>query len=197
MPESIYTIANEARSCTFCAGKLPLRPRPVFQVGLSAKILVVGQAPGRRVHETGVPFNDPSGVRLRDWMGINRETFYDASKIALLPMAFCFPGTGSGGDLPPISECADLWRERFLKAMPQIEFTILCGQYAISWHLPERRGFPLTATVREWRQLGKRMLPLPHPSPRNNRWLARNPWFELEVLPYLRHRVKHLISFEH
>ncbi len=166
----------------------------MLQADPRARVLVVGQAPGRRVHETGLPFNDPSGDRLRDWMGIDRETFYDASRIALVPMGFCYPGTGRGGDLPPRPECAAAWREPLLAALPEIRLTLLVGGHAIAWHLyPGRRPPPVAQTVAEWRAWWPRMVPMPHPSPRNNRWLRERPWFEQEVIPRVREQVRALL----
>ena len=145
-------------------------PRPVVQIGTGARILIAGQAPGRRVHESGVPFDDPSGDRLREWMGVTKEIFYDSEKVGILPMGFCYPGTGKSGDLPPRRECAPEWRERLLAAMPAIELTIVLGQYAQEYHLPDRAK-TLTETVRQWEGYWPSAIPLPHPSPRNNRWL--------------------------
>ena len=173
---------------------LPQAPRPVLQAGPGARVLVVGQAPGRRVHETGLPFNDPSGDRLRDWMGIDRDTFYDASRIALVPMGFCYPGTGRGGDLPPRPECAQTWREQLLAALPEIQLTLLVGGYAIAWHLyPGQRPPAGAQTVADWRTWWPRVMPMPHPSPRNNRWLREHPWFEQELVPRVRRRVRALL----
>lgn len=187
-------LLQEIQGCTQCAAHLPNPPRPVFQAHPAARILVVGQAPGRRVHETGLPFNDPSGDRLRDWMGVDRDTFYDATRIALVPMGFCYPGTGKGGDLPPRPECASSWRERLLTALPNIEFTLLVGSYAIAWHLyPGKRPPPVAETVSHWRDWWPQLVPMPHPSPRNNRWLRQRPWFEKEVTPAVRARVKSLV----
>ncbi len=138
--ESLISLLAQVRACTLCAHELPLGPRPVLQMARSARILIVGQAPGTKVHATGIPFNDPSGDRLRAWVGMNRETFYDASKIALLPMAFCYPGRGSGGDLPPPPRCAETWQARLMAQLKQIELTLVLGQYATAWHLPDREG---------------------------------------------------------
>jgi uracil-DNA glycosylase len=193
MSQSLAKIAKEIRSCTLCSEYLPLGPRPIIQVSTSAKILVVGQAPGRRVHETGIPFNDPSGDRLRQWMGIDKEVFYNEKKIALVPMGFCFPGTGKSGDLPPRPECADTWRSKLLKKLPNINLTIIVGQYAQSWHLGNDNQANLTETVKAWRSYWPVAIPLPHPSPRNNIWLKKNPWFESEVLSTLQKRVKDLL----
>jgi uracil-DNA glycosylase len=192
--ESLERIAGEARACRLCEAQLPAGPRPVFQAGASARILVAGQAPGRRVHETGVPFNDPSGDRLRDWMGVDRGMFYNPALVAVVPMGFCYPGTGENGDLPPRPECAPLWRTRLLAAMPRIELVLAIGQFAIKWHLPDRASATLTETVRAWRGSGLGILPLPHPSPRNNLWLRRNPWFESEVVPEIRRRVSRILA---
>lgn len=187
-------LLGEVRSCTICTAHLPQPPRPVLQAGSRARILIAGQAPGRRVDQSGVPFDDPSGDRLRQWMGIDARVFYDPDTIAILPMGFCYPGTGSSGDLPPRPECAAAWRTRLLEHLPHLQLTLAIGQYAQAWHLkPGERG-TLTDTVRHWRDHGPRMIPLPHPSPRNNPWLRRNPWFEDEVLPSLRQRVAALTA---
>jgi uracil-DNA glycosylase len=183
-----------ARACTICKVHLPLGPRPVFQIAPTARILIVGQAPGRRVHETGITFNDPSGDRLRSWMGINREVFYDAARIAILPLGFCYPGTGKSGDLPPRRECAEHWRRPLLDFLPHISLTLVIGQYAHAWHLGDRQKGSLTETVKNWKDYWPDILALPHPSPRNNMWLKRNPWFEGEVLPVLRSRVAQLLK---
>jgi uracil-DNA glycosylase len=183
-----------ARSCDICKTHLPLGPRPVFQIAQTARILIVGQAPGRRVHVTGITFNDPSGDRLRSWMGIDRNVFYDAAKIAILPMGFCYPGTGKSGDLPPRRECAQHWRQPLLAFLPNIELTLAIGQYAHEWHLGKRQKGSLTDTVKNWREYWPDILALPHPSPRNNMWLRRNPWFEEDILPVLRGRVAQLLD---
>ena len=152
MSQTLSNLVKEIRSCTLCAKHLPLSPRPVIQVSRSAKILIVGQAPGSRVHETGIPFNDPSGDRLREWMGIDKEVFYDDKKIALVPMGFCFPGTGKSGDLPPRPECADTWRVKLLEQLPNIKLTIIVGQYAQAWHLDKGAKENLTETVMAWKE---------------------------------------------
>jgi uracil-DNA glycosylase len=190
---ALSSLLAEVRACRLCEAHLPLGPRPVLQADARARILIVGQAPGRRVHETGVPFNDPSGVRLRQWLGVDAQTFYDPRRVALLPMAFCYPGTGRSGDLPPRPECAQAWRERLLAALPQVELTLVLGQYAHAYHLP-RAGGSLTERVRAWRSHAPALVPLPHPSPRNNRWLAQNPWFGTELLPVLRRRVRAILD---
>ena len=176
-----------------CAGELPLGPRPVLQVGAAARVLIVGQAPGSKVHASGVPFDDASGDRLRDWMGVARERFYDPKCIAIVPMGFCFPGTGKSGDLPPRPECAPAWRTRVLARLKRVELTLVIGQYAQDYHLPGVRG-PVTESVRAWRAHWPEVMPLPHPSPRNNIWLRRNPWFEAELLPVLRKRIARLLG---
>jgi uracil-DNA glycosylase len=185
-------LAN-VRACTLCAAHLPLGPRPVVQMHSSARILIAGQAPGRKVHETGVPFNDASGERLRDWLGMSREVFYDAKQVAILPMGFCFPGTGKSGDLPPRPECAPAWRAPLLSSLKNLQLTLVVGQYAQAYHLPQA-GANLTDTVLAWRDHWPDTVPLPHPSPRNNLWLKRNPWFEIELLPALRIRVGQVLS---
>jgi uracil-DNA glycosylase len=186
-------IVGKARACRLCAAHLPLGPRPVFQIGGAAKILIAGQAPGRKVHDSGIPFDDASGERLRAWMGIDAAAFYDPSKIAILPMGFCYPGAGTSGDLPPRQECAPEWRVRLLNLMPAIELTLVIGQYALDWHLETAQKASLTQTVQNWKQYGPARLPLPHPSPRNNIWLKKNPWFEAEIVPKLRRKVGSLL----
>ena len=193
MSTSLSKLVKEIRSCALCTEFLPLGPRPVVQAGVSAKILIVGQAPGRRVHETGVPFVDPSGDRLRSWMGIEKEVFYDKNKIAIVPMGFCFPGTGKSGDLPPRPECAEIWRDKLLNLLPNVALTVVVGQYAQSWHLGKSNKHNLTETVRAWKEYWPRSVPLPHPSPRNNIWLKKNVWFEDEVLLHLKKKVKILL----
>ena len=182
------------RACRLCAAHLPFEPRPILQVHPGAKILIAGQAPGRRVNESGVPFQDPSGDRLRDWMGVGNEVFYDAEKIAILPMGFCYPGTGVSGDLPPRPECADKWRAGMLALLPRVQLTLVIGQYAMDWHLKGRQEATLTQTVANWKAFWPKVLVLPHPSPRNNIWLKKNPWFSTDVLPKLRDRVGSLLK---
>ncbi|MGQ9425407.1 uracil-DNA glycosylase family protein [Gilvimarinus sp. F26214L] len=183
----------EVRACRVCEEVLPLGANPVVRATASAKVLIVGQAPGTRVHATGVPWNDPSGDRLRDWMGLGREAFYDERKIAIIPMGFCYPGRGKSGDLPPRTECSELWHGRLLEALPNIELTLLVGSYAQSHYL-EGRYPTLAQRVRDWRRFAPEALPLVHPSPRNRRWLKTNPWFEDEVVPYLRRRIHRLVG---
>lgn len=181
------------RACNICTD-LPLGPKPILQVGSHAKILIVGQAPGRITHEKGVAFDDPSGRRLRQWLGVSSETFYNPDKISILPMGFCFPGTGKSGDLPPRPECAEAWREQLLSQFTKIEMMLIIGQYAIDWHVRDGRKVTLTQRVLEWRDRFPAQLILPHPSPRNNRWLKRNPWFEAEVIPALQSKTQEILG---
>ena len=189
MADRLVQLLREVRACQVCAPYLPNAPRPVLRAARTAKLLVVGQAPGRRVHETGIPWNDPSGDRLRDWLQVSREVFYDESRIASIPTGFCYPGTGPGGDLPPRPECAPLWHPRLRALLPDIRLTLLIGSYAQAYYLGSRRHRTLTDTVRHYRDYQPEFIPLPHPSPRNQMWLRRNPWFEAEVLPLLRAEV--------
>lgn len=179
---------NAVRACTLCED-LALGPKPILQLNPQAKILIAGQAPGRVTHHKGIPFDDPSGDRLRGWMGIDREVFYDESRIAILPMAFCYPGTGKGGDLAPPVQCAERWRTQLLSLLPKVELTLVIGQYALDWHLDNRAHGTVTQTVSQWQDYWPEILPMPHPSPRNNRWLKTNPWFAREVLPVLKQQV--------
>lgn len=164
-----------------------------MQLHPDARILVAGQAPGRRVHESGVPFDDPSGDRLRDWLGLSRGQFYDPRILAILPMGFCYPGTGSSGDLPPRPECAPAWREELLAHLGRVQLTLVIGRYALDWHL-DAGSQTVTEVVKGWRNGWPEVVPLPHPSPRNQRWMKKNPWFEEEVLPTLRERVRELLG---
>ena len=186
------SLQQRIAACRICEKDLPLGPRPIVQIHHDAKILIAGQAPGSRVHETGVPFDDPSGDRLRDWMGIDKDTFYDPKRVAILPMGFCYPGTSKSGDLPPIKICAATWRQEALELLSGVQLTLVIGQYAQSWHLADSKK-NLTQTVRSWRDYGEAIFPLPHPSPRNNIWLAKNRWFEEELIPVLQQRVRNLI----
>lgn len=202
--EALGTLSAAIAACRICrdapargmADRLPHEPRPVVVLSATARILIAGQAPGLRVHESGLPFNDASGDRLRAWLDVDRETFYDAGRFAIVPMGFCFPGyDAKGGDLPPRRECAPFWRQRVIDAMPQVDMVLAVGQYAQAWHLGPRRQASMTATVMAWRQYwqverGPKVLPLPHPSWRNTGWLRKNPWFEEEVLSFLRKRVR-------
>lgn len=191
----LQRLLREVRGCTACAKHLPLGPRPVLRMAITSRLLIVGQAPGTRVHETGIPWNDPSGDRLREWMDVPRDVFYDETQIAIVPMGFCYPGRDvRGGDLPPRPECAELWRERLHEHLPNVELTLLIGQYAHSYYLGARRGKSLTETVQHWQKYLPTYLPLPHPSWRNQGWLKRHPWFEADVVPYLRARVRELLE---
>ena len=190
---SFAALLAEVRGCTICAPHLPHGVRPVLQIHPHARVLIAGQAPGRKVHESGVPFDDASGERLRDWMGVTRDVFYDPKQIAILPMGFCFPGTGKSGDLPPRPECAPAWRTQLLGRLRKLELTLLVGQYAQAYHLAEKPA-TLTDTVKAWRTYGLPAMPLPHPSPLNNIWMSRNRWFEAELLPSLRTRVSELLA---
>ncbi|WP_137129952.1 uracil-DNA glycosylase family protein [Rhizobium sp. FY34] len=181
------------------AKRLPHEPRPVVVLSSRARVLIAGQAPGLRVHESGLPFNDASGDRLRDWLSVSREEFYDRDRFAIVPMGFCFPGyDDKGSDLPPRMECAPKWRRAVIDAMPQVELVLAIGAYAQAWHMPGLVQKTMTATVENWRagfgvNHGPKVLPLPHPSWRNSGWLKRNPWFAAEVLPVLRQHVDRLV----
>lgn len=191
---SLARVVAQARACRLCEAHLPLGPRPVLRARSSARILIVGQAPGTKVHETGVPWNDASGDRLRDWLALDRETFYDEARIAIVPMGFCYPGRDArGGDKPPRPECAPTWHPPLLQHLPRIELTLLVGSYAQRYYLKERRAASLTETVRAWRAYAPTAIPLPHPSWRNTAWLRRNPWFDAELVPALRARVAALL----
>lgn len=184
----------DVRACRLCEAHLPLGPRPILQWHPGARILIAGQAPGRRAHESGIPFSDASGDRLRDWLGVDKATFYDPRRIAILPMGFCYPGSSQTGDLPPRPECAATWRRRLLAGLKDIQLTLVIGRYAADWHLPDSAGQPLTEIVSAWQQHWPEILPMPHPSPRNQRWLRENPWFARDVLPRLRTRVAKLLK---
>ena len=197
LPSGLDTLLAKVRSCNVCHAQLPLGAKPVLQANTGARILIVGQAPGRRAHESGIPFSDPSGDRLRSWLGIDASMFYDANKIALLPMGFCYPGTGKSGDLPPRPECAPLWRQQLLEKLPNIKLTLLIGQYAQDWHIRDQQKSTLAQTVADWQAYWPAALPMPHPSPRNLGWLKRHPWFEMDVIPTLRERVAELLADSH
>jgi uracil-DNA glycosylase len=182
----------QIRTCRACAGVLPHEPRPIVRVKAGAKVLIAGQAPGRLVHETGLPWNDPSGDRLRDWMGVSRDWFYDEANVAVAAMGFCYPGTVKGADLPPRPECAPLWRARLLAELRDVRLTLVVGGYAIAWHVGTRARKTMTQTVAAWRDYAPDVMVLPHPSWRNTAWLKRNPWFEDDVVPALRRAVSSL-----
>ncbi|MDO6707853.1 uracil-DNA glycosylase family protein [Photobacterium sp. 1_MG-2023] len=187
-PNALPALLHQIRQCSLCQAHLPLGPRPVIQASSEARLMIVGQAPGTRVHETGIPWNDPSGDRLRQWLALDRETFYDPTQIAIMPMGLCYPGKGKSGDLPPRPECAPQWHGQVWPLLPNVGMTLLVGQYAQHYYLSDKPK-TLTETVRAWRQWAPTYLPLPHPSPRNTLWLKKNPWFEAEVVPYIREYV--------
>lgn len=194
MAEDLEALLAEIRGCTHCAKHLPLGPRPVLRAAADARVLIVGQAPGTKVHETGVPWNDASGRRLREWMAVSDETFYDPAQVAIVPMGFCYPGRDPrGGDNPPRPECAPLWHPAVLASLPKLELTLLIGSYAQARYLGDRRKKTMTETVRAWRDYAPEILPLPHPSWRNTAWLKKNPWFGEEVLPFLQTRLDELL----
>ena len=187
-------LLSDIKACTICQEHLPMGARPIMAASPKSKILVVGQAPGIRVHETGIPWNDKSGDNLRQWLQVDRELFYNLDVFAIVPMGFCYPGTGKSGDLPPRKECAPQWHQAILAMMPNIELTLLIGQYAQAYYLKDKIKATLTDTVRAHAEFLPHYLPLPHPSPRNNIWQAKNPWFGSEVLPTLRQRVGHVLK---
>ncbi len=191
--DPLAPLLARARACTLCAEHLPLGPRPLLQLDRRARILIAGQAPGRRAHASGVPFDDASGERLRDWLGLDREAFYDPARIAILPMGLCYPGRGRSGDLPPRPECVPAWRAPLLAQLPALRLTLAIGRYAQAWHLPDA-GASLSQAVANWRARWPRALALPHPSPRNGAWLRRHPEFQREVLPALRARVAAVLA---
>lgn len=188
----LQTLIEEARACRACAAHLPLGPRPVFLVGADARLLIVGQAPGRRVHETGVPWNDPSGDNLREWLRMDRASFYDTQRVAIVPTGLCYPGSGARGDLPPRPECAPRWHPRFRAALPGIRLTLLVGLHAQAYYLGRRRKATLAQTVRAYEEYLPEFFPLPHPSPRNRLWMKQHPWFAKAVVPALRRRLRRL-----
>lgn len=197
MSEPLPALLRRIRDCRLCAEHLPLGPRPVLEAAPEARVMIVGQAPGTRVHETGIPWNDPSGDRLREWMGVEHDAFYDPARYAIVPMGFCYPGKGPSGDLPPRPECAATWREPLHAALPNVRLTLLIGQYAQRYYLGARRKRSLTDTVKAWREYGPQYLPMPHPSPRNVGWRQRNAWFESEVVPALRRRLAEALGKEY
>jgi uracil-DNA glycosylase len=192
--QKLLPLLSEIRACQVCAANLPHGPRPVVQAGEQARLLIVGQAPGRRVHETGIPWNDPSGNRLRDWLNVSSDVFYDEQRVAIVPTAFCYPGKGKSGDLPPRAECAPLWHAPLLGALPNVELTLLIGRYAQEFFLKENCKTTLTETVAAYEEYLPNYFPLPHPSPRNQSWWKNNRWFENAVLPALRERVNSILA---
>jgi len=190
----LVKILKDARACTLCAQDLPLGPRPVLRASTTSRLLIIGQAPGTKVHESGIPWNDKSGDRLREWLGVDKENFYDDSRIAIVPMGFCYPGRDAkGGDLPPRKECAPTWHSLLLPLLPKIDLTLLVGAYAQAHYLKGERQKTLTDTVAAWRDYFPKFLPLPHPSWRNTGWLKKHLWFERELIPELRQRVQELV----
>ena len=185
---------REVRACRVCEAHLPNPPKPILLAAETATLMIVGQAPGRKVHETGIPWNDPSGDRLREWLKLGREQFYDTRRIAIIPAGFCYPGTGENGDLPPRPECAPLWHPRLRAALPRIRLTLLVGNYAQAYYLGDRMKSSVTETVRAYQEYLPEFLPLPHPSPRNRGWLKSNPWFEKKVIPQLRSLVSSVLK---
>lgn len=192
--QKLPTLLRQIRACQACAAHLPHGVRPVVQAGADARLLIVGQAPGRIVHETGIPWNDPSGDRLREWLGVSRDVFYDEQQVALVPTGFCYPGKGKSGDLPPRPECAPLWHAPLLAALPNVGLTLLIGSHAQQFYLRDNGKATLTATVAAYQEYLPRYLPLPHPSPRNRAWFKANPWFARDVLPALQQRVVTLLA---
>jgi len=188
------SLLREIRACTYCAEQLPLGPAPLLQASSQSKILIAGQAPGRAAHQTGIPWNDPSGDRLRRWLNVSKEQFYDPALFALVPMGFCYPGKSKSGDLPPRKECSLLFFDRLIPALKNVSVTLLCGQYAHSYYLAQSHRGNLTRNVEAWRDFAPSMWPLPHPSPRNQAWFKRHPWFENELLPRLRDSVRRAIE---
>lgn len=191
---SLESLLVAVRDCRACEKHLPLGPRPVLSAGSTARILIVGQAPGLRVHQTGIPWDDASGARLRAWMGIDKDVFYDESRIAIIPMGYCYPGRGTGGDLPPRRECAQLWLDQLLARLPLVELTLLVGQHAQRHFLGRRRKPSLAETIQAWREYSPAYIPLPHPSPRNTPWFQRNAGFEQTLLPELRQRIERILA---
>lgn len=194
MSRTLAPLLREIRACTLCEAHLPLGPRPVVRASATARLLIVGQAPGTKVHATGIPWNDASGKRLREWLGMTPEQFYDEAAIAIVPMGFCYPGKQGSGDAPPRPECRATWHPRLLPQLKGVRLTLLFGQYAHAYFLGDRRKATLTETVRAWREYAPAHLPMPHPSPRNIGWFKANPWFEAEVVPTLRERVREALA---
>jgi uracil-DNA glycosylase len=197
MSERAQALHEEIKACTLCSEHLPLGPRPVVQFSESSRILIIGQAPGTKVHASGIPWDDDSGDRLRDWLGLDKPAFYDADKVALMPMGFCYPGKAKGGDAPPRKECAPQWHEDILQTLPDDRLILLVGSYAQAQYLPQTRRQSLTDRVRQGEQLSEALgpvIPLPHPSWRVRMWMKRNPWYEEDALPDLRQRVSHILT---
>ncbi len=193
MSDGLASLLEDVRACRVCEASLSDGPRPIVQLGSGASVVIIGQAPGRKVHESGVPWDDPSGVRLREWLGVNEAQFYDPEQVALIPMGFCFPGSGKSGDLPPRPECAPLWHEPLLAQLPTDRLEVIIGQYAQARYIVDRES-NLTETVRKWRSYLPERVVMPHPSPRNRRWLTQNPWFEFDAIPAIRKRVEEVLA---
>ena len=194
MKSGLRNLLKDVRSCSVCAKHLPLGPRPIVSISSSCKIMIIGQAPGSKVHESGVPWDDASGERLRSWMGVDRELFYDNEMIGLMPMGFCYPGRGSGGDMPPRPECAPLWHDKLLHYCTDIRLTLLIGQYSQGYYLEDRRKASLTDTVKAFLEYSPEYIPLVHPSPRNQIWLKKNPWYEKRLVPFLKDRIRRILG---
>jgi uracil-DNA glycosylase len=193
-PSELDILLTEIRACRICEASLPLEPRPILRAHAGARLLVVGQAPGTLVHGSGIPWSDASGMRLRGWLGMDRDAFYNEANVAIVPMGFCYPGRGASGDLPPRPECSRTWHHRLLPLLPNIQLVLAIGQYAQVYFLGEQRKKTLTDTVMAWREYAPRVFPLPHPSPRNIGWFRHNPWFDDEVVPALRKRVADVLA---
>ncbi len=194
MSRPLDAMLTEIRACRLCEAHLPLGPRPVLRASATSRLLIVGQAPGTKVHASGIPWDDASGKRLREWLGMDAHTFYDEANIAIVPMGFCYPGKSGSGDAPPRPECRTTWHPQLLPLLDNLRLTLLIGQYAQAYFLGERRKATLTATVAAWREYMPAYLPLPHPSPRNVGWFKANPWFDADVVPALRERVQALFA---
>jgi uracil-DNA glycosylase len=194
MKSSLQNLLKDVRGCSVCKEHLPVGPRPIVSISASCKVIIIGQAPGTKVHESGIPWDDASGERLRIWMGIDRGIFYDSNLIGIMPMGFCYPGKGNGGDMPPRPECAPLWHSKLLDHCSNVRLTLLIGQYSQSYYLRERRKGTLTETVKAYEEYMPRFIPLVHPSPRNQIWLKKNPWFETTLIPILRRRIQRALK---
>ena len=190
---TIKALRKNIKVCTLCAEYLPYQPRPVFSFSTKSKILIVGQAPGIKVHQSGIPWDDSSGDRLRKWIQVSKDQFYDTKYFSIVPMAFCYPGKGKSGDLPPHPECAEKWMEPILDKLPQRKLTLLIGKYSQDWFLKGAKKNNLTETVKNWQDYQPEYFVLPHPSPRNNIWLKKNPWFEKKLVPKLKKKIKELM----